>query len=162
MHACMGAPLRVHLASCPAHPDPCLPACLPVAGVLLLGAAHLDRLWEGAAALDMDLALTRAQLAKLVYDTLDANGMGEDSGGWVAHVLVIWAPPSALCLGLQRRPGTPLKGAASCMCFVSQCAHAACCRHPHPADGVARPEAHTLPEPQHHHWQAHHRDRPRI
>lgn len=56
--------------------------CAWPAGVLLLGAVHLDRLWEGAAALDMDLGLSKEALAKLVYDTLDANGMGKDSGTW--------------------------------------------------------------------------------
>ena len=38
---------------------------------------HLDRLFEGAKALAMDIGLTRAALAKRLYDTLDANQMGE-------------------------------------------------------------------------------------
>src|SRR4051812_27592643 len=42
---------------------------------------HLDRLFEGAKALAMDIGLTREELTKRLYDTLDANGMGE--GGHV-------------------------------------------------------------------------------
>src|SRR6476661_5305362 len=38
---------------------------------------HLDRLFEGAKALAMDIGLTREQLAKRLYDTLDANEMDE-------------------------------------------------------------------------------------
>jgi len=38
---------------------------------------HLDRLFEGAKAIAMDLGLTRQELAKRLYDTLDANGMTE-------------------------------------------------------------------------------------
>jgi len=36
---------------------------------------HLDRLFEGAKAIAMDLGLTRDELTKRLYDTLDANGM---------------------------------------------------------------------------------------
>ncbi|QIG45611.1 aminotransferase class IV [Nocardioides anomalus] len=36
---------------------------------------HLDRLWEGAAALMIDLGVSREELVRAVYDTLDANGM---------------------------------------------------------------------------------------
>jgi branched-chain amino acid aminotransferase len=38
---------------------------------------HLDRLYEGAKAIAMDLGLTREELAKRLYDTLDANDMDE-------------------------------------------------------------------------------------
>jgi branched-chain amino acid aminotransferase len=38
---------------------------------------HLDRLFEGAKALAMDVGLTREELTKRLYDTLDANGMDE-------------------------------------------------------------------------------------
>jgi branched-chain amino acid aminotransferase len=38
---------------------------------------HLDRLFEGAKAIAMDLGLSREELAKRLYDTLDANGMDE-------------------------------------------------------------------------------------
>ena len=38
---------------------------------------HLDRLFEGAKALAMDIGLTRAALAKRLYETLDANEMEE-------------------------------------------------------------------------------------
>ena len=36
---------------------------------------HLDRLFEGAKALAMDIGLSRDELTKRLYDTLDANGM---------------------------------------------------------------------------------------
>jgi branched-chain amino acid aminotransferase len=38
---------------------------------------HLDRLFEGAKALAMDVGLTREALTKRLYETLDANGMDE-------------------------------------------------------------------------------------
>jgi branched-chain amino acid aminotransferase len=38
---------------------------------------HLDRLFEGAKAIAMDVGLSRDQLTKRLYDTLDANGMSE-------------------------------------------------------------------------------------
>ncbi len=41
-------------------------------------ADHLDRLWEGAAALDMDIGLTQSQLKDRIYETLSANDMTED------------------------------------------------------------------------------------
>ena len=38
---------------------------------------HLDRLFEGAKAIAMDIGLTRDELTKRLYETLDANGMTE-------------------------------------------------------------------------------------
>jgi branched-chain amino acid aminotransferase len=38
---------------------------------------HLDRLFEGAKAIAMDIGLSRDDLTKRLYDTLDANGMVE-------------------------------------------------------------------------------------
>jgi len=38
---------------------------------------HLDRLFEGAKAIAMDIGLTRGQLTGRLYETLDANGMSE-------------------------------------------------------------------------------------
>lgn len=38
---------------------------------------HLDRLFEGAKAIAMDIGITRDELAKRLYDTLDSNGMEE-------------------------------------------------------------------------------------
>jgi len=38
---------------------------------------HLDRLLEGAKALAMDVGLSRDELARRIYETLDANGMDE-------------------------------------------------------------------------------------
>jgi branched-chain amino acid aminotransferase len=38
---------------------------------------HLDRLFEGAKAIAMDVGLSREELARRLYDTLDANGMEE-------------------------------------------------------------------------------------
>src|SRR3954452_8120092 len=37
--------------------------------------AHLDRLWEGAAAIALDIGLTREELTGRIYRTLAANGM---------------------------------------------------------------------------------------
>jgi branched-chain amino acid aminotransferase len=37
--------------------------------------AHLDRLWEGARALMLDIGMSRAALINAIYDTLAANGM---------------------------------------------------------------------------------------
>jgi branched-chain amino acid aminotransferase len=36
---------------------------------------HLDRLFEGAKAIAMDVGLTRAELTRRLYETIDANGM---------------------------------------------------------------------------------------
>jgi branched-chain amino acid aminotransferase len=38
---------------------------------------HLDRLFEGARAIAMDIGLSRGELAKRLYETLDANQMDE-------------------------------------------------------------------------------------
>jgi branched-chain amino acid aminotransferase len=38
---------------------------------------HLDRLFEGAKAIAMDIGLTREQLTRRLYETLNANGMDE-------------------------------------------------------------------------------------
>jgi len=38
---------------------------------------HLDRLFEGAKAIAMDIGLSREALTRRLYDTLDANGMSE-------------------------------------------------------------------------------------
>ena len=40
--------------------------------------AHLDRLYEGAKALLLDIGLDRAQLTRAIIETLDANGMHGD------------------------------------------------------------------------------------
>ena len=40
---------------------------------------HLDRLFEAAKAVDIDIGLTRAQLAQAVFDTQAANGMTSDT-----------------------------------------------------------------------------------
>jgi branched-chain amino acid aminotransferase len=39
--------------------------------------AHLDRLWEGAKAIALDIGLTREALTQRLYETLDVNGMSE-------------------------------------------------------------------------------------
>ena len=39
---------------------------------------HLQRLWEGAKALDLDMGMSREQLSERLYATLEANGMRED------------------------------------------------------------------------------------
>jgi len=40
-------------------------------------AAHLDRLYEGAKAIALDIGLTREQLTRRLDETLDANGMAD-------------------------------------------------------------------------------------
>lgn len=44
-------------------------------GVLLFADAHLRRLWEGAAAIDMPLGVTREQLLRWIHATVSANNM---------------------------------------------------------------------------------------
>ncbi len=39
--------------------------------------AHLDRLYEGAKSIDMDVGLSRDALAARIFDCLDANGMSD-------------------------------------------------------------------------------------
>ena len=39
---------------------------------------HLDRLWEGAAALDLDIGISQEEMTTRLYDTLAANEMQED------------------------------------------------------------------------------------
>ena len=39
---------------------------------------HLDRLWEGAAALDIDIGITQEEMTERLYATLNANDMTED------------------------------------------------------------------------------------
>lgn len=42
--------------------------------------AHLDRLFEGAKAIAMDIGLTREGLANRLYDTIEANKMQDEEG----------------------------------------------------------------------------------
>ncbi|WP_417449463.1 aminotransferase class IV [Kordiimonas sp.] len=44
-------------------------------GVIVFLEAHMKRLYEGAKAIDMDIGVTKAELIKRLYDTLDANKM---------------------------------------------------------------------------------------
>jgi branched-chain amino acid aminotransferase len=46
-----------------------------VNGTLLFVAEHLQRLFEGARAIDLDIGLTDKELADALYETVDANGM---------------------------------------------------------------------------------------
>lgn len=46
-------------------------------GKLLFLDRHLDRLFEGAKAIAMDIGLSREELTRRLYDTLDSNGMSE-------------------------------------------------------------------------------------
>src|SRR3954454_3421607 len=41
---------------------------------------HLDRLWEGAAAIALDIGRSREQMTAELYRTLEANGMDGDGG----------------------------------------------------------------------------------
>ena len=53
---------------------------------------HLDRLYEGAAAIALDIGLTRAELTAEIYRTLDANGMTGD--GIHVRLMVTRGPKS--------------------------------------------------------------------
>lgn len=53
---------------------------------------HLDRLWEGAAAIALDIGRTRQELTEQIYRTLDANGM--DSDGVHVRLMVTRGPKS--------------------------------------------------------------------
>ncbi len=53
---------------------------------------HLDRLYEGAAAIALDVGLTRAELAAEIYRTLAANGM--DGDGIHVRLMVTRGPKS--------------------------------------------------------------------
>src|ERR1700746_2106499 len=44
-------------------------------GTLISLDAHMDRLWEGAASIALDIGMTRAELVQEVQDTLAKNGM---------------------------------------------------------------------------------------
>ena len=46
-----------------------------VKGTLISLDAHLDRLFEGARSIDLDIGLTGQGVVKAIRDTLDANGM---------------------------------------------------------------------------------------
>jgi len=54
---------------------------------------HLDRLYEGAKAIDMDIGLSRDELTRALYRTLDANGMTDH-----AHVRLM------VTRGVKRTP----------------------------------------------------------
>lgn len=49
-------------------------------GVIAFLDRHLDRLYEGAKAIDMDVGLTRQALTEALYSTLEANAMTEGEG----------------------------------------------------------------------------------
>jgi branched-chain amino acid aminotransferase len=53
---------------------------------------HLDRLWEGAAAIALDIGLSRDELTGRLYDTLAANGM--DGTGVHIRLMVTRGPKS--------------------------------------------------------------------
>ena len=42
--------------------------------------AHLDRLYEGAKAIAMDIGLSREELTRRLYDTIDGNAMRDQQG----------------------------------------------------------------------------------
>jgi branched-chain amino acid aminotransferase len=56
---------------------------------------HLDRLWEGAAALALDIGRSRDELTAEIYKTLEANGMdGIDGEGVHIRLMVTRGPKS--------------------------------------------------------------------
>jgi branched-chain amino acid aminotransferase len=62
-------------------------------GKLISVEAHLDRLFEGARAIDLDIGLSREGVVKAVQDTLDRNGMTDG-----AHVRLM------VTRGLKKTP----------------------------------------------------------
>ncbi len=48
------------------------------AGKIAFLKEHLNRLWEGAAALDIDIGISQDQMTERLYETLNANQMSED------------------------------------------------------------------------------------
>ena len=48
-------------------------------GCLVFLDEHLDRLYEAAIAIDLDIGLDRAALTKALYGTVAANGMEDDA-----------------------------------------------------------------------------------
>jgi branched-chain amino acid aminotransferase len=46
-------------------------------GVLAFADEHLDRLFQGAAAIDMNIGLSRGELMEAMYRTVDGNGMSD-------------------------------------------------------------------------------------
>jgi branched-chain amino acid aminotransferase len=54
--------------------------------------AHLDRLWEGATAIALDIGRTRQELTEEIYRTLGANGM--DGDGVHVRLMVTRGPKS--------------------------------------------------------------------
>ena len=64
-----------------------------VKGRLISLEAHLDRLFEGARSIDLDVGLTRAGVVKAVRDTLDKNGMTDG-----AHIRLM------ITRGLKKTP----------------------------------------------------------
>jgi branched-chain amino acid aminotransferase len=76
---------------------------------------HLDRLFEGAKALAMDIGVAREELTRRLYETLDANGMEE--GGHVRLMVtrgirstpyqdprVVVAPPTIVIIAEYKQP----------------------------------------------------------
>jgi len=53
---------------------------------------HLDRLWEGAAAIALDIGRSRSELTAEIYKTLEANGM--DGDGVHVRLMVTRGPKS--------------------------------------------------------------------
>src|SRR5436309_10859679 len=64
-----------------------------VKGKLISLDAHMDRLFEGARSIDIDIGLDRAGVIKAVHDTLDRNGMTDG-----AHIRLM------VTRGLKRTP----------------------------------------------------------
>jgi branched-chain amino acid aminotransferase len=64
-----------------------------VQGRLISLEAHLDRLWEGAASIALDIGMSRAELADAVHETLAKNGMTDG-----AHIRLM------VTRGLKRTP----------------------------------------------------------
>ncbi|MEO3433435.1 aminotransferase class IV [Inquilinus sp. CAU 1745] len=58
-------------------------------GKLAFLQAHLDRLYEGAKAIDLDIGLTRDELAAAIYRTTETNGMTGPKGSGIHIRLMV-------------------------------------------------------------------------
>ena len=113
---------------------------------------HLDRLWEGAAAIALDIGLTREELTARLYATLGANGMTD---GVHIRLMVTRGPkstpyqdprlsagPATIVIIAEYKDPLPATVERGCRCSPCTCAARA---------GHAGPEAQFAQQAQRHH-----------
>ena len=93
---------------------------------------HLDRLWEGAAAMMIDVGLSREELTRAVYDTLAANGMTD---GVHVRLMVtrgakstpyqdprVTVGPATLVIIAEHKEPSPTRSSGASRCSPCTCA----------------------------------------